>query len=467
MIQKKDLIEQFRKIHGDKYDYSIMEENIKNINCEIHYICPKHGIVKQTAHNHLQGKGCYECAKESRRKKLSMSLEEFIEKSKKTHNDLDKYDWTDVDISIRDEKGKVKLKCKEHGEFFIKPSHFINGYGCQYCTGRKKDYEKLRQKLQEIHPTLDFSNTTFGDSKSKYATTYVCPIHGEKTANLYNLLRGEGCYECAMKQNGLKQKMKMDEFLEKSSLTHELSKYNFEKTDLFNLDEDGKITITCLKHGDFKILPHNFLNGHGCPSCAKENIGNKTRMPISEILKKEKEIFGNRYEILNLNEYKKAKTMLKIKCNVCGNVFESTRYNHINMKKGCPYCAQTSIEQIIDTMLKENNINYIYRAKKKNIPWIQNLEIDFFLPDYNIGIECQGGQHFFSVDLWGGEENLQNIIKRDELKQKLCEENNVKLFYYSDKEYDNSTYHIYTNPNDILKIIQENILQKEIKKDGM
>lgn len=60
--------------------------------------------------------------------------------------------------------------------------------------------------------------------------------------------------------------------------------------------------------------------------------------------------------------------------------------------------------------------------------------MDFYLPQYNIAIECQGEQHYFPVDFAGkGEEwaidKFKQIQKLDEEKLKLCNENGVKLLY--------------------------------------
>lgn len=56
--------------------------------------------------------------------------------------------------------------------------------------------------------------------------------------------------------------------------------------------------------------------------------------------------------------------------------------------------------------------------------------MDFYLPKYNIVIECQGLQHFEQIDYFG-EHSLINIVDRDKLKKKLCEEHNIVLLYFN------------------------------------
>lgn len=50
---------------------------------------------------------------EKRRKKRTMSLQTFLERASKTHNDLDNYDWSKVDLTSKDEKNRVTLYCKK------------------------------------------------------------------------------------------------------------------------------------------------------------------------------------------------------------------------------------------------------------------------------------------------------------------------------------------------------------------
>lgn len=54
-----DFLNKVKKIHGDKYDYSLV--NYFNSYTKIPIICDKHNIFKQTPNDHLQGKGCPIC----------------------------------------------------------------------------------------------------------------------------------------------------------------------------------------------------------------------------------------------------------------------------------------------------------------------------------------------------------------------------------------------------------------------
>ena len=106
--------------------------------------------------------------------------------------------------------------------------------------------------------------------------------------------------------------------------------------------------------------------------------------------------------------------------------------------------------------------NYSFQSQKR-FDWLGLQSLDFFLPEYNIGIECQGEQHFRPVSVFGGEEKYKQVLERDYRKRSICKQHGIKILYYSDvknipdeflKEYE-----ISTSKDDFL-----HILEKETKK---
>jgi len=55
----EEFIEKSKKIHGNKYDYSLVDYKGNNIKIDI--ICKKHGIFEQMPLSHLRGNGCSNC----------------------------------------------------------------------------------------------------------------------------------------------------------------------------------------------------------------------------------------------------------------------------------------------------------------------------------------------------------------------------------------------------------------------
>ena len=357
MYTKEEIIKMSQEVHGDKYDYSLVED-IQNKLGKIKYRCIKHDYIhEQTFHNHLQGKGCPICAKESRRIGKLMSKDEFLKKASKKRKDLDKYDLDKIDYTFRDENGRMEMYCKEHGRFLIRPAHFFNGVGCQLCNGRQKNDDEVRKELSHLHPTLDFSETKYSE-RDKYGNIKViCPEHGTKYMRYWNLLNGEGCYECSMKKNGLDSRLSNEEIIKRAKEIYGKDTYTFDKLDNQNRREDKKVIITCPKHGDFFVNLSNFISG----------------------------------------------------------------------KSGCPVCNERKLEREVRLFLTENNINFEFQ---KHFDWLGKQSLDFYLPDYNIGIECQGIQHFEPKEYFGDEEGFKVQFERDNRKKQLCDINNVNLIYY-------------------------------------
>lgn len=60
----EQFINKAKIIHGDKYDYSLIEYNGNRQKVEI--LCKEHGVFKQTPYNHLLEKGCPNCFTQSK-----------------------------------------------------------------------------------------------------------------------------------------------------------------------------------------------------------------------------------------------------------------------------------------------------------------------------------------------------------------------------------------------------------------
>ena len=84
-------------------------------------------------------------------------------------------------------------------------------------------------------------------------------------------------------------------------------------------------------------------------------------------------------------------------------------------------------------------IKHIKYEMQKRFEWLGKQSLDFYLPDYNIAIECQGEQHFKPIDFAGkgiewAKKLFEKNIERDKNKIRLCEENQIKLFHINHNE---------------------------------
>lgn len=105
-------------------------------------------------------------------------------------------------------------------------------------------------------------------------------------------------------------------------------------------------------------------------------------------------------------------------------------------------------ESIIMGFLDNLNIKYEYNKSINGCKNVLKLRFDFIISNKNIYIEYDGEQHYKPIDYFGGEEHLNEVQKRDEIKNNFCLDNNIKLIripYYLDSE-------------EIYKILEKEIL---------
>ena len=81
MYTREQIIAKFKKVHGDRYDYS--KVNFTKTTEKVIIICPEHGEFEQTPHAHLKGQGCPHCGILKRANSKTDTKEEFIRRQKK------------------------------------------------------------------------------------------------------------------------------------------------------------------------------------------------------------------------------------------------------------------------------------------------------------------------------------------------------------------------------------------------
>lgn len=227
-----------------------------------------------------------------------------------------------------------------------------------------------------------------------------------------------------------------EQFIEKAKAIYG-NLYDYSKVEYVNART--KICIVCPKHGEFWQTPDNHLHGHECPKCMHRSIPYTTE----EFIERAKQIHGNKYD------YSKSvyETQFKKICIICqkhGEFWQRPKY-HLRWS-GCPRCKMSHLEDEVYNLLKDNNIDFRYDVR--NFDFLNGLTLDFYLPDYNIAIECQGIQHFEDSRML----KCDKVKERDKEKKKLCEEKNIKMLYYSDLKID-FPYEVINNKNELLNKI--------------
>ena len=422
--------------HGDKYDYSKVEYVTSKtkvcITCnEIDEITgEKHGQFYQIPSSHISGANCPKCSGHF------MNQEFFIKRARVIHNY--KYDYSKVEYKTV--KVKVLITCPEHGDFSQTPDSHLNGQRCPKCSKvYRPNTNEWIKKARNVHgKRYDYSKVMYENNSTKICI--ICNEHGEFWQRPANHIKGKNCPRCTghfMDESFFLDKAKKIYRDKSGNPLYDYSLVNYK-------DSSTHVTIVCLKkdpltgkeHGEFSKTPNKHLSGQGCPFCGNESGGIKNRLSNEEFLER---AFIDDYEYLS--SYKTAKTKIHIKCKKCGHKFWQEAFSHLS-GCGCPSCNDSKLEKEVTTYLNERGIEH---EKQKRFAWLGRQSLDFYLPTFNLAIECQGIQHFEPKDFFGEDNGLAEIVERDNRKLKKCLSNNMEMIYVINNEkYLEDKYHFDT-----------------------
>ena len=397
-------VKRSKEKHHDRYDYSKVE--YKGLNTPVCIICPVHGEFWQKPKYHILGNGCPACFGTPK-----SNREEFINKAQAKYGNL--YDYSKV--QYKGNKIKVCITCPKHGDFWMSPNNHLRGHRCPECFGTpKKSLIDLIKQAQKVHGNkYDYSKVVYNSTDEKVCI--ICPEHGEFWQTPYSHLKGHRCPICSGYQRITEQV-----FLERARIIHK-DKYDYSKMQY--VDSHTKILIICPVHGEFWQRPHNHLRSAGCPRCAGSYSITK-----DEFIEKAQEIHKGKYDYSKVN-YVNYSTKVCIICPEHGEFWQTPNIHLYG--GGCPACPQSQLEGEMRRFLIAHNIKF---EQEKGFRWLRynkKMFLDFYLPEYNVAIECHGLQHFKSIDLFGGDEFFKLTLKRDKEKKRLCEKHGIQILYYS------------------------------------
>jgi very-short-patch-repair endonuclease len=417
-----EFIQSALKVHGDKYDYSLVEYIDSYTKVKI--VCPVHGVFNQRPNSHTQGRGCISCGLIETHKNHKKTTNDFIEKVKLLHGD--KYDYSmseyigrasfikiicnqhgvfrqragdhlkgsgcakcagkvkkTTNMFIVDaEKAHgsrydyslvkylsceslVKIVCKDHGVFKQRPKDHIKGRGCDKCGGTaKKSTNEFISEAEHVHGNrYDYSLVEYINNRNK--VQIICREHGKFEQVAGSHLGGSGCIKCA----GTAKKS-IESFITDAKKVHG-DKYDYSQTEYIR--SKLKVKITCPVHGVFKQSPNSHLRGAGCFHCATVQHSEKQRSTTDEFIKKAAQVHGSRYDY-SLVEYSSAISIVKVICREHG-MFEQIPHSHLK-GAGCSVCASDVISQ----RLRHTTDQFIEKAKS-----VHGEQYDYSKINYNNG----------------------------------------------------------------------------------
>lgn len=322
--------------------------------------------------------------------------------------------------------GKVKDKyeflcteCKEETVVKTFDSYKVkNSAVCEHCFGTinwdinkvKKYVEKNNSKFlsDEFHTTHDKYLFQCSNCKKPFETTFSKFKHRNK-------VRCNKCNDYYI--------------LDYKDVKNEIEMYGntliTKNKEYINVHQ--KLGIKCSECGSvFHRSYTEQLNYkyHSCKKCSMSKASESRRHTntyVSEYIR------NNNAELLSI--YTNSNENLKIRCS-CGDVFYTSFSRFKNGKNRCNKCTSymSNGEKRFMDFLKDYNIEFEQQYTFDECRNILPLPFDFYLPEYDICVEIDGVLHRkFYKHFHKTLDNFKQRQYRDNIKDKFCESNNIKL----------------------------------------
>lgn len=251
----------------------------------------------------------------------------------------------------------------------IAPSKLLQGKGCPVCGEKKRIASRTKTHEEFIKEIYDKYNDEYKilgkyiNAKTKIKVRHNKCGYEWKVAP-YNLLNnGHGCPICG-KEKRIKSRTKTtEEFVKEVK-----EKYGDEYKVLGSyINSSTKILIKhncekCNFH-EWEITPDNLLRGNGCPKCKNIDLS----ISNEEFGKMFKEKYGDEFTLLD--EYKGSRDKMRIRhnCKYCGDHIRIMRADSILKRLYCKVCdGDEDNKKTINMKFKDKNIELIEEVKTKN-----------------------------------------------------------------------------------------------------
>jgi hypothetical protein len=345
---------------------------------------------------------------------------------RKIHDDFVKevFDKFNGEITVLDDyfnnRTKIKVQHVKCGHIWsITPDRLINQEsGCAKCKGvLKKTHEEF---INEVNDLVSDEYKVLG----KYVNTNTkIKIKHNKCGYEYDVtpasfLFGKRCSNC----KGNLQKTT-------ENFKNELFKLYGDEYSLIGEYKNSKTKLKIIHNicsFEYDVTPNKILSGCKCPKCYGH-----MKLSNDDFVERFKLATENDYKIIS-GKYTNNRSKIVFKHLDCNNEFEMTANNFLNGQR-CPNCKKFKSKgiKLIEKWIIENNL--IYKSEHRFKDCIYKLPLPFDFVIFNIQneivclIEYDGEQHFKPIDVFGGEEGLKETEIRDEIKNKYCEQNDIKL----------------------------------------
>lgn len=244
-----------------------------------------------------------------------MTRDEFIAAARAVQPK--EYDYSTLGDNVV-KRHKLAIRCPEHGMFYQRADHHLDGrIGCRDCrraiASEKRTVPFIAKATAYHKGKYDYSKVQYVDLDTP--VEIICPTHGSFMHTPTNHLK-HGCPKCAANAT-----VDFDEFVARSRAVHG-DRYVYHREAYKGVSP--KTRITCPVHGDFEQAPFKHYGGQGCGKCYVHRAA-------FSFLDDAAAVHGTKYRYLD--EYKGYYVPIRIECPEHGE-FSQTPSNHL--QGACP-----------------------------------------------------------------------------------------------------------------------------------
>lgn len=331
-----------------------------------------------------------------------------------------------------DAKTKIEHRCLIHDVVWMcSPTNILSGKRCPSCAseGRKKhnslSAEEYIRKLHELSPHIDPLDSYIN---AKTPIRHYCNIHSmEFVAAPDRVLRCKcGCSECG--RESFERKMVKPYKTYQMELADRRS--NIQCIGKYSRATNAALHRCLVCETEWMAEPREILLGHsGCPQCRS----NRRRTHAEYVTELERA----NPDIEVVESYINSYTSILHRCKKDGNIWKAAPFNILHNGTGCPKCNESRGEKAVRSYLETHQVIFVPQKIFKDCINKRKLRFDFYLPEYNTVIEYDGEQHFMPVDWFGGEKCFKSIQQRDDIKNRYCDTNGIRMLRIPYFEYRN------------------------------
>lgn len=291
-------------------------------------------------------------------------------------------------------------------------------------ANKKWDIEKVRLYVEK-NSNCRLLSAEYINTKSKLKFLCSCGNKFEVSLTTFIHQNKRQCNLCGNSRKSQYKKHTLNyvkEFIETNSDSILLS------TEYINSKEKLELQCQCGEMFEVTFSDFRTKNKRCCNKCS-----NLERYNTGTFKEKLSFIYGDEYTVIG--EYINSGTPILIRHNDCGYEWNIAPRD-ILRRNSCPHCNRSNGERYIKKLLDINLLNYIQQYSFNDCRNQKPLPFDFavFNGSNNLFLLIEyDGIHHFEPTKFGGMseecaiERFEAIKINDDIKNKYCQQNNIKL----------------------------------------